>query len=49
MLIYYAQVNDIRRPSEYERAIKEKESAREDIEVYGWIVNILFFSGILTS
>ncbi len=27
------QVNDIQRPLQYERAIKEKESAREEIEV----------------
>ena len=28
-----SQVNDIERPGGYERAIKDKESAREDIEV----------------
>ena len=28
------QVNNIWRPSKYENAIKDKESAREDIEVH---------------
>ncbi len=27
------QVNDIQRPREYEEAVQDKESAREDIEV----------------
>ena len=28
-----SQVNDIRRPRKYEDAVKDKESAREEIEV----------------
>ena len=36
------QVNDVKRPTRYEQAIKNKESAREDIEVR---VNIYISKG----